>query len=37
VAAVLALALNGRQDGEVVLAPTGLPVAGDCAVYLLQE
>ncbi|MFZ6765723.1 hypothetical protein ACO0LM_01465 [Undibacterium sp. Di26W] len=34
VKAVLSLSLNGRQDGEVVLAPNELPVAGSMLVHL---
>ena len=34
VSAVLGLNVNGRQDGNVVLAPTELPVAGGMLVYI---
>ncbi|WP_211463548.1 baseplate J/gp47 family protein [Collimonas silvisoli] len=34
VKAVLGLSLNGRQNGNIVLLPTQLPVAGDMLVYL---
>ncbi|KWD01808.1 hypothetical protein WM34_09085 [Burkholderia ubonensis] len=37
VGAVLSLSLNGRQNGNIALAPAQLPVAGRMSLFLYQE